>query len=257
MLKEKLEQIKKTGYPLSASETLRRAYTIIFKKILLQSALFFIGYFILLLFAQYISYKLSGFDLGEYIREYKKIASSGNIEQLSEFLRTNTPYSGSASIFYYGMLILINPLLVGFVEMVKNADLGKKYSLIDVFIPYASLKIFGIMMITFIIMLLSNIGMSFYIIPGIYIAALLSLSPMIYWFNKDASFGESLSASITVVNRNFWSILRTLILLAFIAVLGIFAFFIGIIFTLPIFYAGCYFMYKAIFMQHTEMEDMG
>lgn len=257
MLKEKLEQIKKTGYRLSASETLKRAYTMVFKKILLQSALFFISYFILLSLAQYISYKVSGFDLGEYIREYKKIASSGNIEQLSEFLKTNTPYSVSTTILYYGMLILINPLLVGFVEMVKNADLGKKYSLTDVFIPYTSPKVFGIMMITFIIILLSMIGMAFYIIPGIYIVAVLSLAPMIYWFNKEASFGESLSASITVVNRNFWSVLGTLILLAFIAVLGIFAFFVGIIFTLPIFYAGCYFMYKAIFMKHTETEDMG
>jgi|GEM_PF-6901637 len=257
MLKEKLEQIKKTGYHLSASETLRSAYTMVFKKILLQSALFFISYFILLSLAQYISYKLSGFDLGEYIREYKRIASSGNIEQLSDFLITNTPYSRYTTLLYYGMIILINPLLVGFVEMVKNADLGRKYSLTDVFIPYTSPKVFGIIMITFIIMLLSNIGMSFYIIPGIYVATLLSLAPMIYWFDKDTSFGESLSASITVVNRNFWSILRTLILLAFIAVLGMFAFFIGIIFTLPIFYAGCYFIYKAIFMQHTETENMG
>ncbi|MFV0530263.1 MAG: hypothetical protein ACK5MD_02370 [Flavobacteriales bacterium] len=260
MFQEKINNVISEGYSLNLSEIVSNAYNIVVKKLLLKSILFMLLYLAISITVQYISYWIAGVDIQEVFSTYLELASSGNIERLPAYITSIESELNTASMISTVFSLLVIPLTIGYVEMVKNADLGLNHSFSDLFKPYKSSKLLGLIMIYITIIILSVVGIMLCVLPGFYIMTALSLAPMIYWFNDQVSFGESLTGSLKVVNKNFFNVFFTLIILSLISVVGMLMCYIGIFVTVPITYAGFYFMYKQIFMKkehYDEIEEIG
>lgn len=260
MFQEKVNKIISEGYNLNISEIIGNAYNVVVKKLLLWSILFMLIYTVITFFLQYLAYTIAGVDLQEFINTYVELMSSGNIERLESYIESIEGEVNMASMISAVFSLLILPLMMGYVEMVKNADLGLDYSLSDLLKPYKSSKLMGLIVIHIAIMILSMVGLMLCILPGFYIMTALSLAPMIYWFNKEVSFGEALTGSLKVVNKNFFNVLFTFIILILISIAGVFLCYVGIFVTVPMAYAGFYFIYKQIFMKeenYNEIDEIG
>ncbi len=260
MFKERINKIIEEGYELNISEIISNAYNVAIKKLFIWSVLFMLLYFVITLFFQYLAYTIAGVDLMELVDTYIDLASSGNVERLNSYIMSIQGQMNVASMISVAFSSLLMPLMMGYVEMVKNADLGLKHSFSDVFKPYTSSKIIGLMIIYIAIIVLTIVGLMLCALPGIYIMTALSLAPMMYWFNDDASFGEALTGSIKVVNKNFFSVFFAFLLLCLLSVAGMFLCYIGMVITVPIAYAGFYFVYKQIFMKeenYKEIDEIG
>ncbi len=260
MFKKRINRIIEEGYELNISEIISNAYNVAIKKLFIWSILFMLMYFVIIVFFQYLAYTIAGVDLKELIDTYIELASSGNIERLNSYIMSIQGQLNYASFISWGFSLLFMPLMMGYVEMVKNVDLGLKYSFSDILKPYTSSKIVGLMIIYIAIMLLSVVGFMLCIFPGVYIMTALSLAPMMYWFNDDASFGEALTGSLKIVNKSFFNVFFAFLLLLLLSVTGMFLCYIGLIITVPISYAGFYFVYKQIFMKeenYKEIDEIG
>ncbi len=260
MFQERIKKIVEEGYDISLSEVINEAFNLVFKKILLMSILFMVMYFIVNLVAQYLAYTIAGVDLQEFFSTYVELVSSGNPERLASYILSIEDEMNVASAISVVFSLLIFPMSIGYVEMVKNADLGSSYSFSDIFKPYTSSKAVGLMMIYVAIIILTVVGFMLCVLPGFYILTALSLAPMIYWFNKEVSFGEALTGSLKVVNKNFFTILLAFAVLSILGALGMILCYVGLLVTMPITYAGYYFVYKKIFMKedyNSEIEQIG
>ncbi len=260
MFQEKVNKIMEEGYNLNISEIIGEAYNVVIKRLLLWSILFMVLYTMVTAFLQYLAYTIAGVDLQEFINTYIELASSGNIERLESYIQSIQGEMNMASIISAALSLLVVPMMMGYIEMVKNVDLGLDYSFSDVFKPYKSSKLIGLIVIHIAIMILSMVGLMLCILPGIYIMTALSLAPMIYWFHKEVSFGEALTGSLKVVNKNFFNVFFAFVILVLISVTGIFLCYIGMFVTVPIAYAGFYFVYKQIFMKeenYNEIDEIG
>ena len=87
-------------------------------------------------------------------------------------------------------------------------------------------KIFPLIILHILIGIIINIGILFFIIPGIYFSVVLFFAPYIYIF-EDKSIGESISASFSLVSGRWWITFGTIIVISLIY--GV----MGYIFSLP------------------------
>lgn len=260
MFQQKIQKIVEEGYDINISEIVNKAFNIVFKKILFLSVLFTLGYFILNLASQYLAYTIAGVDLVEFFNVYIELASTGNIERLESYILSIEDGMNLATVISLVFSLLIFPMSIGYIEMVKNADLGLQYSFADIFKPYTSSKVIGLIVIYVAVMILGFIGFMLCVLPGLYIITALSLAPMIYWFNQEVSFGEALTGSLKVVNKNFFTVLLAFFVVGIIGALGMMFCYVGVLVTMPVMYAGFYFIYKQIFMNEeyeSEIEQIG
>ncbi|MFV0482729.1 MAG: hypothetical protein ACK5MG_01350, partial [Bacteroidales bacterium] len=157
--------------------------------------------------------------------------------------------------------IICYTLYYSYLFIARKADRDEVYSMGDMFTILKSDKRWGFIGLFIIIMAFVSIGFACFFLPGIYLAVATSLAVPIYLFNDNISPMDAIKASISTVNKNFFSILWAQILLGLISMAGIIICCIGIFATCNILYAGQYFIYKEIFnassTTNSDIESIG
>ena len=88
----------------------------------------------------------------------------------------------------------------------NNGDMDH-YSVGEVF-GLALKKLPGLLLLSFLIFVVTVIGFMLFVIPGIYLFIVFSLSYSVYLF-EDASVGEAFSKPFTLINGKWWSTFGT------------------------------------------------
>lgn len=185
-------------------------------------------------------------------------------DELQEVLKNFDPekLSTNGMIIYYTIVILLtvfaSPFIAGMLKMADNAynNLEVKFSS---FYEYVNSSLFlDILLVTFFTSTFS-IGLSLvskFILPGIYgailgfvlsyLISILTFSAIPLVLFKSLSFLDAIKISTERIGRNFFVVLLLMIVAGIFAALGIFAFCLGIFFTIPFAYAVQYSIYKRL-----------
>ena len=130
-------------------------------------------------------------------------------------------------------LLLSGPVITGYYILAhltgkdRKADLADFFRSFDKFVPLLILQLAMTLIIT--------LGLFILIIPGIYFAVSYLFAHFFVWF-YDAEPLEALKLSRKMVGGNFGQILLLCLILAGINMLGILAFGVGILLTIPFSY---------------------
>lgn len=186
-----------------------------------------------------------------------------NTEQLAENMKTFKPEALSlqANLIYIGIITLINilvsPFIAGMLKMAYDADHDHevKFSSIghyvnsNKFLPIvlniAVLTIINIGLDSFLSRLLPGYGNLIALCITFPFGILTFISLPLILFN-DMNFVQAITSSIRLVSSNFFLVLALFVLANILALVGIIAFCLGIIFTLPFIYAMQYVIYKSL-----------
>ncbi len=185
-----------------------------------------------------------------------------NIEELAQKIDPKTMDLRASIIYYFVVLlfsILIAPFNAGILKIMDNANKGEEIATSNIFTYVNSKHYLDIVFATFI-----NVSLSFIInfglqsileanviqtiislvISGI-LGVLLSLViPLIIF--EDIDVLKAVYKSVKTSSINFFQIALLLFISLIISYLGVFVFFIGFIFSFPIYYATQYCIYKAV-----------
>lgn len=237
--KNRIEEIKNSGYHLDFTETFTHAFEI-WKKIALTAgaALIVFMFIVLILFGG-----LFAFTIG--------FSQMGNLASLN--------FEDSSYTFiigYYASIAIISALMIpftaGILNMAYNADHNIDVEFGQVFQYYSSpflkdLFLSGIVLA--VINLIFSLGlemMNLQILAAL-IAIILSfltfLTIPLIIFGK-LNFSDAIMGSITVVSKNMLIIVGLLIVSFIFALAGFIVFCIGYLFTVPLVYALYYSIYK-------------
>ncbi|MFV0484015.1 MAG: hypothetical protein ACK5MG_07990 [Bacteroidales bacterium] len=250
--KEELEQIKQEGYSFSVSNVVSNSVNLVTKKLLWFS----IGFVLIVYVITYIIGSISG--PSGYPSEIMEGATPSFATVVSFYSDYFTPL---VAVLTFLASIVSYLLYYSYILIAKKADLGEEYSMNDMFSILRSKKRWGFIALLLMIMISVSIASIFLILPGIYLAVATSLAIPIYLYNDDISPMDAIKASISTVNKNFFSILWAQILLGLISMAGIIICCVGILATYNILYAGQYFIYKEIFnassTTNSDIESIG
>ena len=83
------------------------------------------------------------------------------------------------------------------------------------------------------------VGLILLIIPGIYLAVAYTFVPLFIVFGK-MEFWDGMEFSRKLITKKWWNIFGFLILLMLINIAGTLAFFVGLLFTIPLTYCAIY-----------------
>ncbi len=253
-VKERIEAISTNGYELDFGTVFEHAFEN-YKKIALYAGLMLLFFFIalgVLFMIGMISY------VGmENMEEFsKKLTQFSELKEkpLDIVLQINA-----------GMILLsglLNPFMAGFFKMADCAEKGEEFHVSTMFTYYKSPYFANIFIAIFIITLV-NMGFSTLLeiaglnIMGSIISLLLSfitflVVPLIVFGKLNAI--DAIKSSVIIVSKQPL-VLLGLIIVAFIgAMIGIFGFCIGILFTMPFMYSMCYVIYSSIVGVETASE---
>lgn len=250
MFQQRLQEILQNGYNLDPGKVVSDAFDTVTKKILGISIGFALLQFLFSILISYISATLSGINYVEMVSVYKQGISSGNTAQIMQYAESIRGASNISSLINLVLGLALVPFTFGYLKIVQKTDLMQPVSFGDLFSVYKDTKKLGGLLVTMLIVyVLCTIAAMFCFIPFLYVAPILSLAPAIYMLVKDEnlSFGDALTASFKVGNKNFWPLLGTQVLLFLIFFAGCCFCYVGALITGPIFIAGQYFIYKQIF----------
>jgi hypothetical protein len=245
-IKERIEAISTNGYELDFGTVFEHAFEN-YKKIALYAGLMLLFFFIAL--AVLFMIGMISYVGMENLEEFSK-----RITQFSEL--KEKPLDIVLQI-NAGMLLLsglLNPFLAGFFKMADCAEKDEEFHVSTMFAYYKSPYFANIFIAIFMITLV-NMGLSTLLelaglnIIGSIISLILSfitflVVPLIV-FGKLNSI-DAIKSSIIIVSKQPL-VLLGLIIVAFIgAMIGIFGFCIGILFTMPFVYSMNYVIYSSI-----------
>ena len=156
---------------------------------------------------------------------------------------------------YIGAMVfsgaLIGPFYAGLMKMAQSAEKGENFSVATAFTYYQN-KLFGEIFITVLIISLFSItfsiGLEWVGYQWLGLLLSLSLSFLTFLAIPLVIFGglkplEAIEGSMIVVSKEIFVILGLLIVSFLFMMLGIFAFCIGILFTMPFIYSMYYIIY--------------
>jgi hypothetical protein len=253
-VKERIEAIGTNGYDLDFGTVLEHAFEN-YKKIALYAGLMLLFFFIAL--AVLFMIGMISYVGMENMEEFSK-----RITQFSEL--KEKPLDIVLQI-NAGMLLLsglLNPFMAGFFKMADCAEKGEEFHVSTMFTYYKSPYFANIFIAIFIITLV-NLGLSTLLeiaglnIIGTLISLILSfvtflVVPLIVFGKLNAI--DAIKSSIIIVSKQPL-VLLGLIIVAFIgAMIGIFGFCIGILFTMPFVYSMNYVIYSSIIGIDSESE---
>jgi len=182
-----------------------------------------------------------GFGIGSVIDQFSNPEALGALFADTTFL-----------IYYVLSLVFIGvflaPLYAGFIQINRDIDTSNEVSISNIFTHYKSKYFLQIVAYTLIVQLISS-ALTFIPFGGTllsYIFAWFTVLgvPLIIFGNLSAI--DAIQYSFKLVAKNPWTILLILIVAVLIAIAGLFALCIGIIFTMPIIYSTYYVLYKNI-----------
>lgn len=247
MFQQRLQEILQNGYNLDPGKVVSDAFDTVTKKILGISIGFAFIYFLFSMIVSFTASSVAGINYIEMVDIYINAIQSGNQTQLVQYAETIQGSSNLSSILQLLFGIILVPFSFGYLKVVQKTDKMQPVSFGDLFSVYKNPKIAGLILIFIIIYVLSGIALLMCILPFFYVISVLSIAPVLYMLEEDLSFGDALTASFKVGNKNFWPLLGTQILLFLIYGVGYCICGFGALITGPIFIAGQYFIYKQIF----------
>jgi uncharacterized membrane protein YesL len=263
---EKVQEIKRYGYPFDFGAILSQIFEN-YKKIALLSG----GVFLLLALFLVIGFTGIGAVLGMAIgfTDYFSDLAVGQISVTTHLIHL------AITVVIYGLMA---PVAAGIIQIAHNAETNKEYDFSTAFVHYKTKYFKDLFLGTAFIILITS-GMStvleisklyFYDTPFILIlmiismvfsvaVSILTLLTMPYIIFGDLNAMEAIKASIATTSKHFWMILLLMILIGICAMLGLFALCIGIFFTMPLYLSTQYILYRnAIPVEEKdELDEIG
>ncbi len=181
-------------------------------------------------------------DVGKYISEGFRIFE----KDMGNFIGYTVLYfliSFASGFIPFAPLLLLGPLTAGFFIVARKIrkgeahDFGTFWKGFDYFVP--------LLLYTLISSILGFVAFLALIIPGIYLAVAWSFAiPFIIFANME--FWDGMEYSRRLITKKWWNIFGLLIVIFFINLVGALAFFIGLLFTVPITYCALYAAFEDI-----------
>jgi hypothetical protein len=237
--KDRIEQIKRWGYPLDFGTTFNHAFEI-YKKIAAPAGLAF------LIFGVLISMLVMGYVFTSL--DWQRMAQNPEQFNLAHFSTVGLVSYAVAMILFTAITV---PLSAGLIKMCYDAEKGHEVNFGSAF-SYFSGPYFVDLFLAGLLIGTVNIGLgiAFELLGVGFVGSILSLIigvgtllfvPLIIFGNLRPI--ESIVGSFAVVSRNFFLILGLMIVGWIISFCGIIACCVGIFFTMPIVYALNYSIY--------------
>ena len=186
-----------------------------------------------------------------------------DIETFSEEMKNLKPENLSiqANLIYVGVLTLItaliSPFIAGLLKMAHEADHNEEVKLSSIGYYVNSSRFIHIVLAVSLLTLINSGINTFlshvYPVFGGLLALLITLPfgvltfitlPLVLF--KEMSFLEAITNSMKLISTKFFIVLVLLLLAYMLAFVGLLAFCVGIIFTMPIIYAVQYVIFKSL-----------
>ncbi len=130
-----------------------------------------------------------------------------------------------------GGFIISGPLIAGYFLVARAVEKKRPVHLENFFDGFQFfLTLFLVTVVTYVIVLA---GLIFFIIPGIYLAVAYSFSIFFVIFGK-MDFWDAMESSRKLIGREWFGFFGFILVLLFVNLLGVLAFGIGILFTMPV-----------------------
>lgn len=245
-IKDRIEDIRTNGYELDFGTVFESAFEN-YKKIALYAGLILLFFFIfifILTSAGMVSYV--GIENMEAFSEKLRNFSELKEKPLDIVLKLNA-----------GIILLsgiINPFMAGFLKMADCGEKDEEFHVSTMFSYYKSPYFSNIFMAVFIITLVNMSLTTLLKFAGFnLIGSIISLTisfitfltiPFIIFGKLNAI--DAIKASVIIVSKQPLVLLGLIIVSLIAAIIGIFGFCIGILFTMPFIYSMNYMIYKNI-----------
>ncbi|WP_300565635.1 hypothetical protein [Flavobacterium sp.] len=187
-----------------------------------------------------------------------------NMEQMPELLKDFKPEQlglVDQMKFSLGVLLfvaLLSPFMAGMLKMARDADNNEEVTFSSIFFYINSPQFIQIVLATTTITILSN-GLNLLVKhfvaqpPANFIGIIISFTISLFTYLviphiifKNMNFINAIKKSITKIADNLLIVILLIIIAFILACLGIFAFCLGILFTIPFMYAMNYAIYKKL-----------
>ena len=239
------ERIEKAGSP-DFGDILSRSINL-FKKVWLKG---FVTFIILAVITFVVGFLLSMIGLGESY-DYNSgldfnVLNNFSIQSLYTLPQTIIISSSSIA------------LVAGFYRMCKQEDMGGAKN--DDYFYFFKREFIGkIMFLGIIYSVIATVTQILFMIPYIYACIPLSYFTIIFANNPELSEADIVKASFNIGTKKWLISFGSLFVCGIIALLGLVACFIGILFTASIVYLPLYFIYKDVvgFDEHSEILEIG
>lgn len=245
-IKDRIEEIKINGYELDFGTVFESAFEN-YKKIALYAGLILLFFFIFLfIFISAVMISYVGIENLEAFSEKLRNFSELKEKPLDIVLQIN-----AVMILFSALL---NPFMAGFLKMADCGEKDEEFHVSTMFSyyksPYFSNIFIAIFIITLVNMSLSTLleFAGFNIIGSIIsmtISFITFLTIPFIIFGKLNSI-DAIKSSIIIVSKQPLVLLGLIIVSLIAAIIGIFGFCIGILFTMPFIYSMNYMIYKNI-----------
>lgn len=252
---ERLNEIKQKGYNLEFGDVFNESLEI-YKKVLWIIGLAFLILMII----------MGALTAGVMTIFFGASNFMSNITQFG-LLSMSPAYLVISLILGILVTIAISPLYAGIVQVCHNAQTNKHYDFNTVFIHYKSVYLKDIAISALLISLISGVATDLVMFLGFqftgtlitYFFQFITLFtiPFIIFGNLNAM--SAIQASILIVFKKFWIIFALMLVAIIMAMLGLIAICIGILFTLPIIYTTQYAIYRNVIGvdEHDELDEIG
>jgi uncharacterized membrane protein len=134
-------------------------------------------------------------------------------------------------------MLLGGPVITGYYIVTQLINKGREVELADFFKSFD--KFIPLLMLHLLIILVVTLGLILLIIPGIYFAVSYLFAHFFVWF-YDVDPSEAIRLSRKMVSGNFGQVFLLCLVLGAINLLGVLAFGVGVLLTLPFSYCVVY-----------------
>ncbi|WP_300673517.1 beta-carotene 15,15'-monooxygenase [Soonwooa sp.] len=202
-----------------------------YKGVILYAIVTMVLYFII----SFVVQAISGFNSQAVYQEI--ISSGGQIDYFAiPGIRT---YYGFSALFG----LLLSPLFLGLIYISHKVNTKQQVAFGDLFYAYKE-NLVNILIYSLITGIISSIGFSLCVIPGLLVMPLFFIGYPILLFEK-ASAMDALSKSFNIAKDNYGTFLGVAILAFLISIAGIILCGIGLLVTLPFYLTAAYSLYVA------------
>lgn len=242
--KDRIQEFKKNGYPLSFETVFNLAFEN-YKKIAIYAGLLFLVSSILFGILTFI---IVAFTLG--IGNFQELIKPENLDPKKfsdEFLLI---YITSITLFG----CLISPFSAGFIKMAHCAEIDEEFHVATVFQYYKFSYFKELFLATFIISvfnlalssLLDTTGIPMLGIIGSLAISFLSILAIPLIIFSDLKAVEAINTSFSLVSKQPIILLGLMVITYLFCLTGLFIFIVGLFFTLPFIYSMYYAIYNSI-----------
>lgn len=133
--------------------------------------------------------------------------------------------------------------LAGFYKSCKEADEGKN-KIDSLFYFFKKEYLLKIALLSVVFAIITIVAQTLFLIPYIYAYIPLSYFVILFAFNPESSVGEIVELSFILGTKKWFVTFGSVFVMMILAMFGIIACFIGLLFTISIVYLPAYFIYK-------------